>query len=528
MVHRSSRVLSCILIVLAAWTIHGLPGVPAAESGHGAALVRIRAHPVTAKQVEMLRPLEPYHLSEIPASRPDRDYDYELPPAALEILREAGAPFEPMSRDTNYWTDEYYFSYQEVYDILTSIASMHPEIASTESLGVSTRDSVTIWGIKISDNPGQQEDEPDVLIDAITHAREPVNANICMALVDTLVANYGVDSTITRLVDRTEIWVVPIKDVEGYLFVETGIEDPWWRKNKRDNNGNGIFDGIVWEWCADYYPSMPDGVDLNRNYAEGWNQAGSTVPCHIVYRGPAPFSENETRMERDLVEREAIVASICFHSYSEYVGYCGQDPAGEDLCGEMALAITRENGYGSYGCDTFYGSGQSYNWMYWEHGVEAYLIETATEFFPSGHDRIDQIVRENLDGIFTLLERVQGSSVIGHVYDSETLQPLVAEVSIEGEYPINHPRTSEPTFGRFYRMVRPGTYRVRVRKVGYEDFTEPAVIVEDGSPTYVDVPLVNALTHIREREPAGAIHGRTGSGRGPAAVTPPTLPPSGS
>ncbi len=501
--------LLSLLVTLTVWMAPKSHALPSREVLQKSDLVKIRVHPATPDQVEMLKSFEPYHLSEIPATRTSRSYDYELPSSAVELLEATGIHFETMSLDTNFWTDEYYFSYQEVYNILTTVSTNFPEIASMESLGVSTRDSVTIWGLKISDNPSQQEDEIDVLFDAVTHAREPVNVNICMALIDTLITNYGIDSTITHFVDETEIWIVPIKNPEGYLFVETGIEDPWWRKNKRDNNENGIFDGLVYEWCVDYFPSMPDGVDLNRNYAEGWQEAGSPEPCHIVYRGPSPFSENETQMERDLVEREAIVAEICFHSFSEYVGYCGQDPAGVDLCEEMAFSITRENGFSSYDCSIFYGSGQSYNWMYREHGVQGYLIETGTEFMPSGHDRIAQIVRENIDGIFTLLQRVHGSSIIGNVYDSETLEPLVAEVSIEGEYPINNPRTSEPNFGRFYKMVRPDVYVLHVRKDGYDDFMNPIVIVEDGSPTYVDVPLVSSTTDIQEREPTGAIHIKT-------------------
>jgi murein tripeptide amidase MpaA len=472
-------------------------------------IVKVRVTPDSQDQIEILKQLEPYHLSEIPASRLKRSYDYELPRGEIALLESATIPFVSMARDTNFWTEEYY-SYQEVYNIFTTISINFPNIASMESLGVSTRDSVTIWGLKISDNPEQQEDEIDVLIDAVIHAREPVNTNVCMALVDTLITSYGIDSAITNLIDDTELWVVPIKNPEGYLYVQTGIENPWWRKNKRDNNNNGIFDGIVPEWCDDYYPSMPDGVDLNRNYVEGWEIAGHPEPCHIVYRGPAPFSENESQMERDLVGREAIVAGICFHSYSEYVGYCGYDPAGLDLCEDMAESITRENGYSSYDCNApFYGAGQSYNWMYWEYGMQGYLIETATEFMPSGPNRINQIVQENVDGIFTLLNRVHGSSIVGHVYDSETLEPLVAEVSIVGEYPINQPRRSEPHYGRFYKMVRgPESYVLNVRKDGYEDYTDPAVIVEDGSPTYIDVPLVPSPVDIGDDNPGGLINVR--------------------
>ncbi len=57
-------------------------------------------------------------------------------------------------------------------------------------------------------------------------------------------------------------------------MVEDGDTD--WRKNKTDNNHNGIFD---------YH----DGVDNNRNYDFGWsidNGSGRITPESLMYKGP--------------------------------------------------------------------------------------------------------------------------------------------------------------------------------------------------------------------------------------------------
>ena len=58
-----------------------------------------------------------------------------------------------------------------------------------------------------------------------------------------------------------------------------------WRKNKSDNNNNGVLD---------YH----DGVDNNRNYDFGWNidsEPDATTPESLMYKGPSPFSEAENR-----------------------------------------------------------------------------------------------------------------------------------------------------------------------------------------------------------------------------------------
>jgi hypothetical protein len=501
---------SPLLVILFALTFLGKTTFSQPEIPQDMDLVKIRTTPSTQVQIETLKRFAPYQVSEIPPSKINRSYDYEIPVEELDFLDAAVVAHEILPPELNNWNDEDYYSYQEVYNILSTVSNVFPEIASMESLGVSTRDSVTIWGLKISDNPDLQEDEPDALIDAVIHAREPVNVNICVALIDSLITLYGIDPSITNLVDNTEIWIVPIKNPEGYLYVETGISYPWWRKNKRDNNLNGLFDGVLDDYCvADEYPSYPDGVDLNRNYNAGWNNAGSPDSCSIVYRGPSAFSENETSMERNLVGREHIVASICFHSYSEYVGYCGMDLAGYDLCRDIAGAILKEDGFSSYDPSFFFGSGQSYNWMYWEYGVQGFLIETATEFMPSGESRINSIVQNNINGIFALLNRIHGSSIRGNVFDSETEEPLVAEVVVEGEPVLYEPRMSEPEHGRFLRLVRSGTYTLHVSRDGYDNFTMPDVIVEEGVPTVVEIPLVESTTDAQEEEPAGHVKVKT-------------------
>jgi hypothetical protein len=168
----------------------------------------------------------------------------------------------------------------------------------------------------------------------------------------------------------------------------------------------------------------------------------------------------------------------------------------------MANDIGTLNGFGTYDCELFYAGGQSYNWMFWDHGVQGYLIETGTEFFPSGEETINNIVENNVNGLLTMIYRVHGSSIRGNVYDSQTQEPLVADVYVSDEPTINYPRSSEEVFGRFTRLVIPGTYSLLVVKDGYETLTIENVVVEEGVPTIVEVPLVNTASGIGGNNPA--------------------------
>ena len=53
------------------------------------------------------------------------------------------------------------------------------------------------------------------------------------------------------------------------------------------------------------------GVDLNRNFSRGWRGGGE--PWDTYYPGPRPFSEPETRVARDLIERTRPQITIWYH-----------------------------------------------------------------------------------------------------------------------------------------------------------------------------------------------------------------------
>jgi len=66
-----------------------------------------------------------------------------------------------------------------------------------------------------------------------------------------------------------------------------------WRKNLRDNNGDGQI-------------GAGDGVDLNRNYSyrRGYDNEGSSPdPSSDTYRGPVPNPEPETKAVNRLFGR---------------------------------------------------------------------------------------------------------------------------------------------------------------------------------------------------------------------------------
>ena len=153
-----------------------------------------------------------------------------------------------------------------------------------------------------------------------------------MYLADMLCDGYGADPTITTLLDRVEVIVIPVVNPDGYEFTYAPGGYRFWRKNRRDNAGT----------C--------EGVDLNRNWGSDWNggQSTSTDPCSDIYVGPSSMSEPEVQALADYcLNHGNIRAQIDFHAFSQLIleprGYTPVPPADFDelhaLGGLMSDAI---------------------------------------------------------------------------------------------------------------------------------------------------------------------------------------------
>ena len=99
-----------------------------------------------------------------------------------------------------------------------------------------------------------------------------------------------------------ELFCIPFINPEGHTAVESGILD--WRKNKSDNDTNGVFD-------------IYDGVDNNRNYDFGWSiddDGSANSPESLEFKGYYPFSESENRAMADFAWKYRPLIAIDYHS----------------------------------------------------------------------------------------------------------------------------------------------------------------------------------------------------------------------
>lgn len=294
-----------------------------------------------------------------------------------------------------------YKTLSEIYDTIDSIIAANPDIMTARQSIGQTIEGRDQWAFKISDNPDIDEDEPEVLYTAAIHAREVITPEALLYYISYLVDNYGIDSTVTNIVDNRELWFILVVNPDGYYRNEVIAPGGggMWRKNRRDNN-----DGTY-------------GVDLNRNFGYRWgydNTGSSPSPVSETYRGLAPFSEPETQNLRDFAVAHNFVAALYLHSYSNLIiwpwGYTYKYTDDEDVFAAIGDSLNAYNGYVSGpGASTIYPTnGDSDDWYYGEDRMKKRTISLTIEiggesdgFWPPYY-RIPTLVEENRGALLYL------------------------------------------------------------------------------------------------------------------------------
>jgi Zinc carboxypeptidase/Immune inhibitor A peptidase M6 len=170
-----------------------------------------------------------------------------------------------------------------------------------------------IVALKVSEDADRSRDgkKPAVLYLGAQHAREWITPEMIRRLMHHVLDGYAAgNKTMRELLDENELWFVPVANPDGYDFsFEPGQR--LWRKNLRDNNGNGTI-------------TPGDGVDLNRNYAYKWgydNEGSSPAPGSETFRGGSPNSEPETQALDGFAKRIGFEFLVNYHSAAELLLY---------------------------------------------------------------------------------------------------------------------------------------------------------------------------------------------------------------
>jgi murein tripeptide amidase MpaA len=284
--------------------------------------------------------------------------------ASSEAVVAGGDPF-----------DDFFLAYHPYGDAETvgsivwymnELVTRYPSLASFINVGT-TVEGRSILGLRITSDV--LSEKPGVFYFSAEHAREWVTPPVTLFFANHLLENYGIDSGVTETVDNVEFFLVPVMNVDGYIY--TWTTNRFWRKNRRHNGGTSF------------------GVDLNRNWSQGWGGPGSSgSTTSDIYRGPSPFSEAETQAMRDFfIDHPNIRAQLDIHSFSQLIlwpfGSSNTLPEDQDVYQEVGSGMRAEI-FAVHGrtyiegptYSTIYpASGVSTDWTYDELGILSFAYE---------------------------------------------------------------------------------------------------------------------------------------------------------
>ncbi|MFC1544961.1 M14 family metallopeptidase, partial [Gemmatimonadota bacterium] len=235
-----------------------------------------------------------------------------------------------------------YFSPGEVLSFVDSLRSSLAEqlISDTTVIGLSIQQR-PVWMVELGGR--SSEDAPEVLFNSLMHSREGLSVMSLLYFMRFLAVIYTAVDSVHWLLDNRRLFFVPVVNPDGYEINWRQYADEnqfgLWRKNARDNDGDGAHDG------------PDDGVDLNRNFGYKWgfdnigSKGGINYWSWDDFRGDSAFSEPESRVLREFISGRNFRVAINCHTYGNsllkpwsYVAAETPDSATFDRLGALLVA----------------------------------------------------------------------------------------------------------------------------------------------------------------------------------------------
>ncbi len=421
-----------------------------------------------------------------------------------------------------------YTSVKETYTDADGIAEWivyetenNKDITELRSIGTSAagRD---IYAIEISDNPGEAETEPAILINAGIHGNEQISSAVAMQMIDYLITSY-----------RYYTDPDSFEDYEGDLPTEEETL---------------LVANLVENYKLHFIPAVnPDGldagsryndnyVDINRNFDYTWDESEWN-------NGDEAFDQSESQALRDDYIKYGYVLSINMHTaasgtYDTESGpgiygawdaissdYAEDDGLDEDSDGDESdyketylpnYEIIQElgNGYASevtesssylfedfgfnIGADWYVMYGSMADWALGERGSVSFTVEllegqrsTAEDYYLA-----EEAWKAHKNALLNLV-KAGSRSIKGRILDDSTDFVIEnARVSLEYTGSASRAMTFTPVpyrnlagytveEGTFGLLTPAGVYNLTVTADGFEDAEFTVSLTPDGSTLFI-------------------------------------------
>jgi len=321
------------------------------------------------------------------------------------------------------WADGEYHDYFATVEKLTDFNDNFPSLVCVTSIGKSVlgRD---IECIRIT-NENNNSKKYSCLYDGCVHGNEWEGGEACLYFAEYLLINFGKNETITNLLNKSEIYFVPIVNPDGR------------QKDERHN----------------HY-----GIDTNRNYDVNFGKIkGGSLPLGrwfpfkwmwvpfsphwLVKVGRHPFSEPESRAIRDLM-KELKKHDFSFYLTLHTATHCFSSPSDNIINSEYQITpeeveihnyakswVENNTEYRATRDHYQYGRGYSSHYCFKECHIPSFCLEALNADYEPGytpggrHDHLVHWMNTTLPIFMYLLVNIEKL----HNWETPDINPSLPE-----------------------------------------------------------------------------------------------------
>ncbi|XP_042883422.1 carboxypeptidase D-like isoform X2 [Penaeus japonicus] len=373
-----------------------------------------------------------------------------------------------------------YHHYDDLLRLAEALKVQYPHLVDHYSVGKSVQGRELLV-FKISENVAERGlTEPMFKFVANIHGDETVGRALMVFLAQYLVTQYGSNPRITRLLNQTEIHLMPSMNPDGFELAKEGSCNAFRQSGRENANNKDLNRNFPVQWENPSEVEMEKGKEPETLAVMSW-----------IVRNPFILSGN--------LHGGSVVASYPFDDSSRHPDCCVESKTPDDQIFRL-LASTYASKHGTMHqgnlCigDNFRGGVTNGAFWYDVKGgmqdfnyVYGSCFEVTFELSCCKYPMASELPEEWIKNRESLLAFIEMSHMgaKGVVTDSVTGEGIEgAKVSVEG---VNYNVTTSSK-GEYWRLLLPGTYTLVAKAFGYETAQEKVVVV-NGTVSRMDIKL---------------------------------------
>jgi hypothetical protein len=317
---------------------------------------------------------------------------------------------------------------QQVADKLRALQQKYSKIMTLVSIGKSVKGK-DLLVMKISDNPGTDEVEPEFKYISSMHGDEITGRELTTQLIEEIGQKYGSDREITDLVNNTELYIMPSMNPDG---------------SDLKQRANANF------------------VDLNRNFPDMTRDTqssptGREVETQLVmkYQGTRQFSLSANFHGGTIVANYPWDSKYDLFPLDSFVKELSRGYA--DLNPEMR-ASTEFSGGVTNGAAWYVVKGGMQDWSYVWHNDLQITVELSHDKWPN-YSEIADFYKDNRDSLVWYMKQVHRGA--GFKFTRSNVEGTVEITQVSGSKNLG---SFAFKGSEFYKVLPDGDYTFNVKE----------------------------------------------------------------